>query len=454
MKRLPFKLPEFAPRISWVSTLARDTWAPRLAAISNAWLQTERDLVAAGIRPSALQSVNPDQLPALLAQEAKRGLMVIPLTKTARSDGYQSATQPITGAWDYRCSITTAAHAAAWPDVLQTGDNAAIGTLLGYPSCCCEFFTRVWSQERWFDTTVPMALLPSPHSPGTRSARAASGQTAQPSPRSEGAERPSEGRGEGTEVRGINMLWRWFGVRPVSHLPCSFGCKDSIQQAEMNLIHMALRFPEEAAWMRDILAWSVKFTSFRGIGELTTPILRASVPTDALAERFELRYMGAGYPEEGAAGLAFPFRRAVTRPVTIQLARPSAQNPAVNGFSTLAAMHSAHSRLIEAAGPGPYQTVLDLGCGDGTLLSRIPAKRRVGIESNSDTWQLASKRVDRAILGDCTRQSFVQAVIEAEKPDLIIAQRDRNPPVIFKDANVLSYSYEEGAEPPRLITKD
>lgn len=449
LTRLPFKLPEFAPRISWVSAPAREVWEPRIARISAAWLQTERDLVAAGVRPSALQNVNPDNLPALLAEEAKRGLIILPLGKAARADGYQSGSQPITGAWDYRCSITTAAHAAAWARAWQDGDNAAIGALLGYPSCCCKFFERVWVSEKWFDTTVPMALPPAPHSPDARSAHAAAGQTA-PSPRSEGAQRPNEARGQGTEVRGINMLWRWFGVRPVSFLPCSFDCHDARKQALVNVYQMSKAFPEESAWIAEILRWPAKYTSFRGIAEITTPIFRASVPTDALAERFELRYVGAGYPAEGAKGSGFPFRRDVTPPVTIQIARPSAQNPAVNGFSSPSAMHAAHNRLLEAVGPGPYETVLDLGCGDGTLLSRIPAKRRVGIESDAIAWSEANKRIERAIRGDCTRQPFVDAVIQAEKPDLIIAQRHRNPPETLAGYKVLSYSYENEAEPPQL----
>lgn len=445
MTRLPFRLPEFAPRISWASVLARETWAPRIAAISNAWLETERDLVAAGRRPSALQNIHPDNLPELMAEEARRGLIVMPLGKTARSDGYQSAMQPITDQWDYRCAITRVAQANDWATAWANSDNAKIGELLGYPLCCRKFFERVWVNEKWFDTTVPMALLPSPHS----SARYARDE-GQPAPSPRGCEPAGrvDGGGEGTEVSGINGLWRWLGVRSVSHLPCSFTCVDSVVQGGLNLEVMRRRFPEEAAWMTDILSWPVKYTSFRGIGELTTPVCRISVPTDALAERVEIRYMGAGYPAEGAKGLGFPFRTDVTPPVTMQIGRPSAQNPAVNGFSSLTAMQAAHNRLLEAVGPGPYGTVVDLGCGDGTLLSRIPAKRRVGVELQAKACREAEQRLDRVVQDDCMRPL---TLLHEEKPDLVIAQRERNPPETLTGYRVLSYSYEEGAEPPQLI---
>jgi hypothetical protein len=449
--RLPFRLSEFAPRISWASVLARETWAPRIAAISNAWLVTERDLVAKELRPSALQSVHPDNLASLIREEASRGLVVLALGQVARATGYQSATQAITGAWDYRCAITQPGSAREWAAAWNTGDNDAIGRLLGYPSCCREFFQRIWVEEKWFDTTVPMALLPSPHSHGGRFAPGAQGQPA-PSPRMcEPRSGESHDDGEGTEVRGINTLWRWLGVRPVSHLPCSFDCEPSLVMGREANRLMTERFPDEALWLCEILAWPVKYTSLRGIAELTTPVCRMSVPTDALAERVEIRYLGAGYPAEGAKGLGFPFRTDVTQPITIQIGRPSAQNPAVNGFSSLIAMQAAHNRLLEAVGPGPYQTVVDLGCGDGMLLSRVPAKRRVGVEFNSEACDQAAKRLDRVVRGDCTRHNFVQALLQHEKPDLVIAQRDRNPAETLTGYRVLSYSYEGGAAPPQLI---
>lgn len=451
--RLPFKLPEFAPRITWASTAAREVWEIRISRISNAWLQAERDFVAASIRLSALQPVTPEALPVVMAEEARRGLTVLPLTLTARATGYQSASRTLQNGdkFDYRCAFTRPEFAGTWADAWGRSDDAAIGSLLGYPTCCRKWFQEIWVGARWFDTTVPMALLPAPL-PLLRSAQA-TGQPA-PNPRSEGAQRRNEGSGEGVEVRGVNMLWRWFGVRPVSHLPCSFSCGASIALAERHLDEMGQRFPAEAAWMREILSWPVKFTSFRGIGELTTPIFRASVPTDALAERVEIRYLGEGYPAEGVKGLSFPFRRDATPPLTIQIARPSAQNPAVNGFSSLAAMNEAHRALLAVAGPGPYRTVVDLGCGDGTLLSKIPAQRRIGVERDPGIAECAKQRLDRVILGDCSIQCEQFWADENTAVDLVIAQRDRNPPETLRGYTVLSYSYEAGAEPPKLIGPD
>jgi len=112
-------------------------------------------------------------------------------------------------------------------------------------------------------------------------------------------------------------------------------------------------------------------------------------------------------------------------------------------------MESAHRALLQIA-PGPYRTVVDLGCGDGTLLSKIPAQRRVGVESDPVRARHA-RNLDRIVVADCTIADTVQRVLDDERPDLVIAQRDRNPPHTLSGYPVLSYSYESGAAPPQLV---
>ena len=123
---------------------------------------------------------------------APHGVIALPLGKSPRAAGYQAAGRPLSDgeAWDYRVAITRPEHAATWSSAWEQSDDDTIGQLLGTPDCCRRFFDRVWKQERWFDTTVPMA--------------AAWDQNAR-----------------------VNMLWRWLGARPVSHLPCSPSCVES-----------------------------------------------------------------------------------------------------------------------------------------------------------------------------------------------------------------------------------
>lgn len=410
LTRLPYRLPEFPPRVLWVSPAARETWAPRIAAVAAAWLEVERQSVGR-VRPSALQSVTPEALPALIAAQAARGLVVLPLGRVGNGEGYQSAAQPVAdGAWAYRCAITTPAHVSAWTSAWAAQDDAAIGTLLGTPACCQHFFQTYWSRERWMDTTVPS------HPPTV-------------------------------PTHDLNGLLRWLGVRPVPHLPCRPSCPASKQMAE-DL--WPLYDDTTRPWARTLLRMPVQYSSLYGLAEIVTPIFRMTVPSDALAEEVVVRYLGDERPAESASGLAFPFATVPPRRQTVDLV-PS-DDPRMNGFSTVVAMRAAHDRLLAVLAGQTFGTVLDLGCGDGTLLRRIPARRRVGVESSPETAARARQRLDRVVDGDCAYPALVRRLIAEECPDLVIAQRYRNPPGTLTGTRVLSYSYEPDAPPPVLLT--
>ena len=417
MTRLPFRIPEYAPRTTWASPLAREVWQPRIQRVSSTYLEVERELVIRGIRQSALQNVTPEALPGLMRALAPHGVTVLPLGQTPRAQGYTSATRALkpSEAYDYRVAVTRPEYAGSWVWAWEKGDNETIGSLLGYPECCRRFFERVWVGERWMDSTIPMS-------------------------RSETTIRPPA----------VNMLLRYLGVRPVSHLPCSFHCQPSLTRYEETLGVMQDRWSDEAVWLRDILSWPVRWTGLHGIAEITTPVSRTSAATDATAERLEVRYLGTGYPAEGAKGVDFPHKTTACAPakvVPLPLVRTS--RPEYNGWSSVAAMDAAHRQLLDVL-TGPYGTVLDLGCGDGTLLSKIPARRRVGVERDTVRARHA-RTLDRVIEGDCTDPALVQRVLDEERPDLVIAQSDRNPPHTLTGCSVLSYSYEQGAAPPRLL---
>lgn len=405
IKRLPFKIPEYPPRVTWASASAREVWEPRIRAVSDAWQAVERDSVAAGVRPSALQNVAPDALPELIKSCAAQGLVVLPLDKTARSQGYQAASQPITGEWDYRAVVTKPELAAEWAKAW--GNDDATGRLLGTPECCRAAFQQFWVKEKWMDLTVPTCL---------------------------------EGK------QGYNGLLRWLGIRGVSYMPCSQTCTSTLELAA----HLQLMLPEPVrSWHHDLLSFPTLYTSLHGIAEITTPILRMSVASDALAEKVTVRHLGTGYPAEAAQGLGFPYRN---HALAAKLAPKPAQNPLDNGFSSREAQDIAHNRLLKAIG-GPWHVVLDLGCGDGALLAKVPATRRVGVEMDPMKATKAKTWLDRVVVGDCTNQTFVSALITEEQPDLVIAQNIRNPLDTLKAKSVLTYSYDTG-ELPRLISME
>ena len=240
----------------------------------------------------------------------------------------------------------------------------------------------------------------------------------------------------------------------MSYLPCSPSCEPTALLANQ----LAALLPEPIrTWHRELLSFPTLYTSLHGVAEITTPLLRVSVPTDALADKVEVRYEGTGYPAEGAKGLVFPFS-AVRQDVPATSLMLVLQNPADNGFSSREAQTRAHEMLLAALAGRTFDVVVDLGCGDGALLKRVSAKRRVGIEIDPTRAETARTRarLDRVEVGDCTDAVFVARIVAEEKldqNDLVIAQRDRIPVALFghHPFRVLDYSYDDGAPSPKLL---
>jgi hypothetical protein len=155
--------------------------------------------------------------------------------------------------------------------------------------------------------------------------------------------------------------------------------------------------------MAEILNWPVEWTALHGIGEIRTPILRACFATDATADKLTVQWEGTRYPEEGATGIAFPYRKPETDAQPMKFLKPSIGRissresnlkeeviPTVaqrNGFSSVERMEQAHTVILnflrDLSPLKPWGTVVDLGCGDGTLLTRIPATQRIGVNAST-----------------------------------------------------------------------
>lgn len=335
-------LPDFC-RLNWASAAARAAWEPRIRAASAAWLGVELASVAAGLRPSALQTVPADGLAAFRAAIAGRGLAAVPLAEVAPAAGYAAAAAPGRGAW--RVAVTGPLREAEWRRAWAAGDDDAIGRLLGFPACCRAFFARTWGAGS-VDGTLQMA-------------------------------------GDGQGPAACNILGRWLGVRLVPHLPCGFRC------AETEALAARLRplWPAPVlAAAEAVLGWRCEYSALHGIAEIVWPVVKAVVRTDYTPRRAGFRRQGAA-PPETPAGLRFPF----AAPPLVQVTRGrsfaaslDAADPRTwqdNGFASFAAMEAAHAVVVRAAVPATR--VLDLGSGNGRLARRLSASAQ-GVEADPD----------------------------------------------------------------------
>lgn len=273
LRRLEFRLHRFT-RHSWVSERARAAWGPRIEAIRRAWFDILWQSVMRGVRRCAVVEVPPHELLALEAALAPSGLAVGMLE--TREEGAALLTDQIV--------IGTPSIVASLREAWAASDIRAIGGLLEYPPCCVALHHEVIKTYGLVDPTWPMAW--SAH--------------------------PGAGEARVLEIIGppqTNALLRWLGVQATPHLPCSPSCIPSIALSErLTALGRALGSTEAMEWLEGMLAWPAEWSALHGIAEIKTPVLKTVTNTDATPHRYAVRYVGSRYPEEGAAGLHFPYR--------------------------------------------------------------------------------------------------------------------------------------------------
>lgn len=349
----PSHLPDFT-RIAWVSDEARSTWGPRINRILLAWGEIERLSVLERLRSCALISVDPVEMVALAGWATRAGLILLPLARQAAGPGSYSAVTQAADASEpfaYRAVLGRLRDVRRFEAAWARQDDSAMGALLGFPSCCRAFFERVWKDLGRIDTTWEMTL--------------GSGTTV--------VEGPGRLLAEGPATS--NILLRWLGVRAVPHLPCGFDCGESATLGDAMLSLMARTgYVDEAGWIREALDWPVEWSARNGMAEIKTPILKIATRTDVSSQPLVVRREGTGYPEQGASGTRFPFRRLKA----FQRRQPAEPAWAANGFASEEAMTQAHAPIVDharrlLAATAMPRAVLDLGCGDGALLAKIGA---------------------------------------------------------------------------------
>jgi len=289
--RLSFRLPEIT-RYAWVSDAARSMWEPRFEQIKAVWAHVELASVSRGQRPACVRLVHPGVLHESTPDPALAGLELAPIGAVAMSDSPYVAgvASPVEGQ-PYAMQVAVAStmqDAAALAEVWTRGDQARIGDLLGYPSCCAEFFEKTWVQEGWLDSTWPMTLAST-----FDSAEAVDDEF----------ERQVAG------PAGCNILLRWLGLRAVPHLPCGFDCVATNQFAKsLRFVANDEGFGAEFDLLHEILGWPVEWSALHGVAIVKTPVVTVTTTTDATAGRLRVRRSGDGrLPEYAARGLRFPF---------------------------------------------------------------------------------------------------------------------------------------------------
>lgn len=288
MERLDFIIPDFT-RLSWVSDRAQAVWEPRFNKIKEAWSKIEWLSVVCGLRSCCITIASPKNFLNRAEEWIKHGLTALPLDIQGLSHfpyySYSSTTvEADTGKpFLFRFVLGTSQNVLDFKRIFDAGNDRMMGKLLGFPSCCSDFFEQTWVEQGLIDTTWAMAIA-----------------TATPHAEVKTIELIGDSH--------ANILWRWMGIRAVTHLPCRFDCQPTVELGK-KLIEVGREagYDTEMNWLLEILNWPVEWSALHGIAEIKTPILKVSTRTDATPTKYAVRYKGKAFPLEGSQGLNFPY---------------------------------------------------------------------------------------------------------------------------------------------------
>lgn len=269
-------LPQFL-RKAWVSTEARRLHENRIKHAAAAWATAEWRS-ADSVRPCALISVLSIDYSDWTAriEAAGQAMAALRVVKIAAEGATQElfTTETVVGS---RRNVM--AFRSAW----IKNDNDAMGALLGYPTCCREFFHLAFVANKVSDPTWLIGHA---------------------TPRVQAA----QGKLSVSGFRETNILLRRLGVRAIPHFPCSFACEPS-RRFSRNIADLASSRgqAQEIDWLYEMLDWPSRWSALHGVAEIRTPVLKIATHTDVTAQAQTLDWLGRTLPPEAAKGLDFPY---------------------------------------------------------------------------------------------------------------------------------------------------
>jgi len=240
-------------------------------ALKNMWGDLQREswmaelrTVAEGVRKCATTHIGSDRVKEDMELLDDLGLRFMPLRKAKRVSGFAHRFYDDVApgeAYDvYGAVARDRADLLAFRRASEAGDHITMGKLLGYPECCSRFFVGRWAAGE-FDPIWGAAL----NTPGTKL--------------------DGEFKAEiGDFHPECNILLRYFGVRAVPHLVCSYTCERSAE-----LGRAFLGFVDGRAELLKFLSEPVEWDCWRGAAIVTTPHFRGITNSMNFADRRVLR---------------------------------------------------------------------------------------------------------------------------------------------------------------------
>jgi len=286
MKRLEGISIKQTARIYWTSKEAEAYWLPRVSMVTSSIDAIETMSVAEGLRECAWKTIDERTVPDLASSLGKIGLIVRPISRTGKWEGFSHYTVPPDPekVGNVSCIISRKMSAIdEFEGAYRAGDHNTQGRLLGFPECCREAFVKNWA-DGLYDPVYQAA-----EASGT-----------------------STGEREITVVPiwQANAALRYVGIRIGYHIACDFRCKETEAWGD-RLLKVAAGWAGDPVrirrWLRELLSMPMEWSVLHGIVQVKTPILYVVASSLPTAEKHVIRIMGSHWPVAGAESTVFPF---------------------------------------------------------------------------------------------------------------------------------------------------
>lgn len=234
-----------------INQLAHDCWMAELKTVSK------------GQRECATFHLRSDALKEDMELLEDMGLAFVPIRKCKRVRGFAHRFYDVDKVEPYDIYGAVAKErrkAEEFKKATLEGDHYKVGTLLGYPKCCIENFIRVWIGMREFDPIWSIA----------RNTR--------------GCKLVKRGGFLKAELKEVypeaNVALRYFGIRAVPHLVCSFTCKESEEFSKVFLQHI-----RDNKLLIEVLSSPFTWDCYKGVAIITTPFFVGEANSMPFAKR-------------------------------------------------------------------------------------------------------------------------------------------------------------------------
>ena len=328
-----FKPPETF-RVQWASKTIQEEYEPRITRLSSDFSRAELLTVFNRERAGCIVNLNKEDLlyDARVSKEIRaNSCYVYPMNYVPVSKVYSNAVQSLQPGEDYQVRMMVT-NITDYPNMNN------LGRILGYPECCIKFFENYWTSKGYRDLVPCM----------------------------EGIQFIELDKNVviSDYYELANILLKGMGIRAVPHLPCSLKCNHTNAFA-----HLFLKYLPEASYklLLQLLRLDTTYSSYHGYAEVKNKLFKNVFNSLPLGYKLEFT---------------------LKQLMVMRLNEPESHN----GFSSKDNEARAHHEIINFIGASisNESRILDLGCGDSTLLRRIgelyPQAMLEGVEINKNTF--------------------------------------------------------------------